>query len=40
MTFSDILRKSFNENLQKLTEMTKTNHFFIFFAFFTKTIEF
>ena len=37
MTFSDILLKSFNENLKKLTEITKTNYFYIFFAFFTKT---
>ena len=27
MTFSDILLKSFSENLKKLTENTKTNHF-------------
>ena len=27
MTFSDILLKSFSENLKKLTEITKTNHF-------------
>ena len=31
MTFSDILLKSFGENLKKLTEITKTNHFFFFF---------
>ena len=36
MTFSDILLKSFSENLKKLTEITKTNNFSIFFAFFTK----
>ena len=40
MTFSDILLKSFNENLKKLTEITKTNHFSIFFAFFTKIVGF
>ena len=34
MTFFDILLKSFSENLKKLTEITKTNHFSIFFAFF------
>ena len=33
MTFSDILLKSFSENLKKLTEITKTNHFSIFFFF-------
>ena len=33
MTFSDILLKSFSENLKKLTEITKTNHFFLFFRF-------
>ena len=38
MTFSDILLKSFNENLKKLTEITKTNQFSIFYPFFTKTI--
>ena len=31
MTFSDILLKSFSENLKKLTEITKTNNFSIFF---------
>ena len=31
MTFYDILLKSFNENLKKLTEITKTNQFSIFF---------
>ena len=40
MTFSDILLKSFNENLKKLTEIAKTNHFSIFFAFFTKIVGF
>ena len=34
MTFSDILLKSFSENLKKLTEIAKTNHFSIFFFFF------
>ena len=33
MTFSDILLKSFSENLKKLTEITKTNHFSIFYIF-------
>ena len=43
MTFFDILLKSFSENLKKLTEITKTNHFsifFFFFAFFTKIVGF
>ena len=40
MTFSDILLKSFSENLKKLTKITKTNHFSIFFAFFTKIVGF
>ena len=40
MTFSDILLKSFSENLKTLTEITKTNNFFYFFAFFTKIVEF
>ena len=34
MTFSDILLKSFSENLKKWTEITKTNNFSIFFFFF------
>ena len=34
MTFSDILLKSFSENLKKLTETTKTNHFSILLLFF------
>ena len=34
MNFSDILLKSFSENLKKLTEITKTNNFSIFFFFF------
>ena len=29
MTFSYILLKSFSENLKKLTEITKTNDFFV-----------
>ena len=29
MTFSDILLKSFSENLKELTEITKINHFSI-----------
>ena len=33
MTFSDILLKSFSENLKKLTEITKINNFSIFFFF-------
>ena len=33
MTFSDILLKSFCENLNKLTEISKTNHFSIFLIF-------
>ena len=36
MTFSDILLKSFSENLKKLTENTKINHFPIFFCIFHK----
>ena len=36
MTFSDILLKSFNENLKKLTEITKTNQFSIFLHFSQK----
>ena len=31
MSFSDILLKSFSENLKKLTEITKINHFSILF---------
>ena len=34
MTFSDILFKSFSENLKKLSESAKTNHFSIFFCIF------
>ena len=33
MTFSDILLKSFNENLKKLTKITKTNHISILLLF-------
>ena len=33
MTFSDIMLKSFSENPQKLTEITKTNHFSFSFFF-------
>ena len=33
MTFSDILLKSFSENLKKLTEITKTNNFLFFCIF-------
>ena len=33
MTFSDILLKSFSENLKKLTEIAKTNHFSILLLF-------
>ena len=42
MTFSDILLKSFSENLKKLTEIIKTNHFsiFFFFAFSRKSYAF
>ena len=36
MTFSDILLKSFSENLKKLTEITKTNYFHIFLHFTRK----
>ena len=36
MTFSDILLKSFNENLKKLIEITKTNYFYIFLHFLQK----
>ena len=37
MTFSDILLKSFSENLKKLTEINKTNHFSIFLYFSRKS---
>ena len=50
MTFSDILLKSFSENLKsfsenlkKLTEINKTNDiliFLFFFVFFTKIVGF
>ena len=36
MTFSDILLKSFSENLKKLTEITKTNYFYICLHFSRK----
>ena len=36
MTFSDILLKSFSENLKKLTEITKTNHFSILLLYSRK----
>ena len=34
MTFSDILLKSFNENLKKLTKKKKKLIIFLFFCFF------
>ena len=37
MTFSDILLKSLSENLKKLTEITKTNHFTFFLHFSRKS---
>ena len=37
MTFSDIMLKSFSENLKKLTEITKTNHFSILLHFSRKS---
>ena len=37
MTFSDILLKSLSENLKKLTEITKTNHFSILLHFSRKS---
>ena len=37
MTFSDILFKSFSENLRKLTEITKINHFPIILHFSRKS---
>ena len=36
MTFSDILLKSFSENLKELTELTKINNFSIFFLHFSR----
>ena len=36
MTFFDIPLKSFSENLKKLTEITKTNDFSIFFLHFSR----
>ena len=40
MTFSDILPKSFSENLKCLTKITKMNNFSILFALFMKTVGF
>ena len=40
MTFSDILLKSFSENLKKITGSTKINHFSLLLHFFTKVIGF
>ena len=40
MTFFDILLKSFIENLKKLTEITKTNHFSILLHFSRKIVGF
>ena len=40
MTFSDILLKSFSENLKKLTEITKTNHFSILLLSSRKSQDF
>ena len=37
MTFSDILLQSFSENLKKLTEITKTDHFSNFLHFSRKS---
>ena len=37
MAFADILLKSFSENLKKLTEITKTNHFSTFLRFLRKS---
>ena len=37
MTFSDIMLKSFSENLIKLTEITKTNHFSILLLYSRKS---
>ena len=37
MTFSDILLRSLSENLKKLTEITKTNHFSILLHFSRKS---
>ena len=39
MSFSDILLKSFSENLKKLTKITKTNHFSIFLHFSQKSYD-
>ena len=40
MTFSDILLKSFSENLKKWTEITKTYHVSIFLHFSRKSYDF
>ena len=40
MSFSDILLKSFSENLKQFTKITKLNHFSLLFVFFMKTEEF
>ena len=40
MTFFDILLKSFSENLKKITEITKTNHFSILLHFSRKSKDF
>ena len=40
MTFSDILLKSFSENLKKLTEITKTNDFSILLLYSRKSKDF
>ena len=40
MTFSDILLKSFDENLKILTEITKTNHVSIFWNFSRNSHDF
>ena len=40
MTFSNIQLKSFSENLKKITEITKTNHFSILLNFSRKSYDF
>ena len=40
LTFSDIVLKSFSENLKELTEITKIIPFSILFAFFMKIVGF
>ena len=37
MTFSDILLKSFSENLKEFTEITKTNDFSVLLHFSRKS---